>query len=187
MGNNKKENTNNIPAAKPQPVIILPSKQLDARNFRHYSKVHQFMPPGGDFTLDINLISETYLELVKFEIKTVFIQDSAQGLTLTNDYFLGDCKLEIKRMIGTTEMPLGFLNVSMKKDIIENRHLIWDQSANNQLRFYINTAAFEAWTNGIVFPAFNATVDSIKVLLRFTFCDYPKSLYQFNQNPVLTI
>jgi hypothetical protein len=185
MDNNKdKTNSVSTPPVTPTPVIIVPSLQKDYSNYRHWSGVHQFIGGGaGDFSLDVNLTDLTYLELIKFECRTVLIVDSNNNLTLTNDYALGDFTLQVKKVTDTFEQPLGSFRCALRHDVIENEHLVWDSATIQKLRMFIDTANFESWTQGFILPNYNAHVTSMKVLLRFTFKEHLKSLKYFYQNP----
>ena len=186
----KSEKKTNIQPVEvpPQPVIIMPSKQYDFRNFRHYSEAVNFLTPTG-FVLDVPLTDQTYLGLVKFETRLLYMQN-INGHPVTKEFFSGFFDLEIKKVVGSgpaaVEFPLGNIKCSLEHDILEGENMVWDSAVQQILRFKVQSfdlGHFTYMTFGTMFPAETLDINMVMVLMRFTFAEYPKSLFQFSQTP----
>jgi hypothetical protein len=183
----KLKNINSTPGVveKPTPVIILPSKQYDYCNYRHYSNT--FNAAGGsDFSLDINLLSNSYLELSSFRSSCLKIQDTVSMQVIPEDYFVGYYDLQILKVSGGVESLLGRFFLKLKEDKIENKHLIFDGNSITTLRFKIDTANISL-PQGWIPPGLNLNANDVRLLLNFDFIDYPNNLFEFHQSPNIYI
>jgi hypothetical protein len=159
-----------------KPVVPPPiMKQYDFRNFRHYSCRWR---PGvdPDFSLDVNVSLDTYIELYRFKSELYTVKDATPFL-VEKFFWMGHYQLNIRNAIGATYNSLGKLMMPLVKAKIENEHLIWDYTKNQKLNFYIDNTFVDWGGDSIVLPT------DLNMVLSFTFCEYPKSLYEFMQQP----